>query len=961
MLWLFKGGRRRGRRTGGAGLLVGRERELGRIEELLGRVRSGCGAVAVLEGPAGIGKTALLAEAARRAGGGGFRVLRAVGGELEREYAFGVVRQLFWPVVAPGRYRGDLLEGAAGLATLPLGLPGEPADRFSSLGDASVAMHGLYWLTASLADRAPLLIAVDDAHWADEMSLRFALYLARRVTDLPVLMLVGARPAAGLGTDGLLARLGALGSVEWLRPVPLTEPQVGRVIEQCGLRDADPRFVAACHHASGGNPFLVSELLAGLAATATGGADEAALVVGFAPQGIVRWVLSRLAGLGEDAGRLASALAVLGPGALLADAAVLAGLDLPAAAPAADALIAAHLVAAEGGYGFVHPLVQEAVYEGLGPAGRAAAHARAARLTADGGAPLPRVAAHLLAADPGRDDWAIGVLRAAARQAVASGAPGSAASYLERAIEAQPRPARAELLLELGEVQLQAGLAGATHRMREAVELSTDPRRRAEACRGLGRALLSTGDWAGAAEAFGRGLDELDDQDDELSLELRGWSVTLGRGGSPAAEAAVLSARDQGDAPARTRIERLQLARLAYESALSGVRPCQEAAGLARRALAGGALLDDCAADTGPYSAACYALAYAGDPASAIVELSNAIELSQRRGSPVGFGWFCLLRGMARYLRGELVEALADLDSARNAHGDGYEHGMPATLAFLALCLIERDDLAAAECALALPEDQQERYRAQPSVASYLYALGRLRAARGQLREGLNTLLESGHAARVWNVPNPALNHSWRSAAALLAARLGEQDRATELVTEDLRLARMFGARHALGTALRAAALIEGGTRGLEQLSEAVAVLDGSGINLELARTLTEHGAALRRAGYRRDARPSLRRGLDLAARCGGFAVAARAREELTAAGGRPRHEHISGVAALTASELRVARLAAQGMTNRQIAQTLFVSMKTVSTHLGHVYAKLEVTDRARLAVDLPAQRTRAD
>ena len=159
-----------------------------------------------------------------------------------------------------------------------------------------------------------------------------------------------ARPAAGHGDGGLLVRLGALAEVTWLHPAPLSEPEVGRLIEQRGLRGADPRFAEACYHASGGNPFLVGELLAGLAAkAASGSAEEAALVAGFAPQGIVRWVLARLAALGEEAGRLASALAVLGPGAVLADAALLAGLEPPAATLAADALIEAHLVAAKDG------------------------------------------------------------------------------------------------------------------------------------------------------------------------------------------------------------------------------------------------------------------------------------------------------------------------------------------------------------------------------------------------------------------------------------------------------------------------------------------------------------------------------------------------------------------------------------------------------------------------------------
>jgi hypothetical protein len=149
-------------------------------------------------------------------------------------------------------------------------------------------------------------------------------------------------------------------------------------------------------------------------------------------------------------------------------------------------------------------------------------------------------------------------------------------------------------------------------------------------------------------------------------------------------------------------------------------------------------------------------------------------------------------------MRGDLLEALADLDSASNTYGEGYEQGLPETLAFLALCLIERDDLAGADRALVLPDDQ-ERYRSQASFRSYLYALGRLRAARGQLREGLDTLLECGHAAQAWNFLNPAVNLSWRSEAALLVARLGDQHRAAELAAEDYRLARASGAPHALG------------------------------------------------------------------------------------------------------------------------------------------------------------------
>jgi len=198
--------------------------------------------------------------------------------------------------------------------------------------------------------------------------------------------------------------------------------------------------------------------------------------------------------------------------------------------------------------------------------------------------------------------------------------------------------------------------------------------------------------------------------------------------------------------------------------------------------------------------------------------------------------------------------------------------------------------------------------------------------------------------------PNPAANLPWRSDLALLHARLGERHRAAELIAEDVMLAREFGAPHALGIALRAAGLIEGGAVGLQQLAEAADLLDGSGFDLEFARTPTERGAALRRAGRRRDAQHILRRGLDVATRCGTLALAKQAREELRLAGARPRRGRIRGIDALTASERRVASMAAGGMTNREIAQALFITLRTVETHLTTIYRKLDIAGRERLS-----------
>jgi DNA-binding CsgD family transcriptional regulator len=939
-------------------VLVGRDIELERIDQLLALVRSGAGVVVAVEGPAGIGKTALLREAAARARSSGFRVLRAGGGQLEQEFAFGVVRRLFAPPLAEGG-SAELLAGAAGLASGPLGVVAAAARPAVGVEDrTAAAMHGLFWLTVNLADRGPLVLVIDDAHWADAMSLRFAVYLARRVEDVPVLVLLATRPGSEHGTPEIIGQLAVLPGLVLLRPAPLNEPEVARVLEQTGLPGAGQQVAVACQQASGGNPFLLGELVAALAAEcASGRTIDAVRVAGLVPGSIVPWVLARLVALGEDAKRLAFAFAVLGPGSTLADVALLAELDPRRAAVVADALIAANILSAEQWYEFAHPLVQAAVYEGLAPAQRAGAHSRAARLMADGGAPLARVAAHLLAADPAHDTWAIEVLRAAAREASATGAPRSTVSYLERAVkEKPPRAIRAELLAELGEAQLQAGMPDAARRLREALDLHVDPRRRAEISLTLGRALFSVGSFPAARQAVRAGLAGLPEGNDDLLLEPWAWFIRDAQGewGLPTVAAARLRRLLGNNAPPRTRTERVLLVYLGYVHGVAGDRPRAEVAGLIYRALEDGALLEDGGGDLMPFGAACETLLCVGEPASAAAALDLAITASQLRGWRVAFGLFSAIRGIAHYMRGDLLHALADLESASIVQAEEYALWLPATRAYLALCLIERDDLAAAADTLALPGGE-DRWAAQPSFISYLYALGRLRAIQGKLREGLETLLTCEHRVREMRAPNPAANLPWRSDAAILSACLGERDQARELVAQELTLARAFGAPHALGTALRASGLIESGDVGVDRFAEAVAVLDQSGIDLELARALTDYGAALRRAGQRRDAREPLRRALDLATRCGAPMLAVRAREELIAAGARPRRGRVRGADALTASELRIARMAANGMTNREIAQALFITIRTVTTHLGHVYQKLEISGREQLAHALQA------
>jgi DNA-binding CsgD family transcriptional regulator len=222
---------------------------------------------------------------------------------------------------------------------------------------------------------------------------------------------------------------------------------------------------------------------------------------------------------------------------------------------------------------------------------------------------------------------------------------------------------------------------------------------------------------------------------------------------------------------------------------------------------------------------------------------------------------------------------------------------------------------------------------------------------------GLEDVLDAGRRFEAVGGRNPAFV-AWRSHAALALLELGERDEARRLAGEELELARTWGAPRTLGAALRVTGLIAGGAEGVALLQEAVEVLVDSPAKLEHAKARTELGAALRRGNRRAQAREHLRRAVELATICRATLLAARAETELLATGARPRRIALSGIESLTPSERRVAELAAEGPTNREIAQALFVTPKTVEVHLSRVYRKLGISSRSQLAAAL-AEPTR--
>ncbi|MDT7713963.1 MAG: hypothetical protein QOG46_2910, partial [Pseudonocardiales bacterium] len=652
--------------------------------------------------------------------------------------------------------------------------------------------------------------------------------------------------------------------------------------------------------------------------------------------------------------RLATAVAVLGEGTGLRLAATLADLDIDAAAGAADTLLTADLLAEGTRLRFVHPLVRSAVYDQSPPGVRAQAHARAARLLSGEGAEPERVAVQLVACEPASDADAVQTLRAAAATALARGAPESAMTYLRRALTEPPAESVcAAVLGELGGAERIARDPAAAVHLEQAWQASTDPVARARFADQLANVLFFARESDRCLAVLQAGLTDLGDRDPDLALRLHahkaGMELLIARPPGipefPDDELRELANRSNPASPAA------QLA-LAFALVLRG-EDCHEVAELVERGWDDGRFLTEetCEAIPAIFAAVSCTLTDELDRAQALTEAMLAD--AQARGSVIGFLAATARRGLIALRRGALAEAEADTRAALELSTEhNLTSAVPVHGAYLGLTLLERGELG--QAAAVVEGITPGLSTVAPSfVATLLETRGRVRLARGQRAQGIADLRYCGQLADGLRLYNPNL-FSWRSTLALAMAPENPHE-ARELVQEELSLARRAGSSRAIGIALRACGLLADAQHGIELLHQSVAVLEPTPIRLELAHSLTELGAALRRAGARTAAREPLRRALDLAARCGATPLAKRAREEALAAGARPRRPRTTGVHALTPSELRVARLAAQPLSNRDIAQALFITTKTVSDHLSSAYRKLNVHTRDELASAITA------
>ena len=939
--------------------LLERDGERGRIEAALARARSGRGTLTIVEGPEGVGLSALLTAARSAAEAEGMLALRARGAELERDFAFGVVRQLFERALAeaPDAERAELLRGPAAVAARLLGLPGSD-DRGAAADDAVLdssfaVLHGLHWLSANLAARRPLLLAIDDAHRADAPSLRFLHFLLARLEDLPIAIVLGAPHVERRAGDELLAGLTTDAGADLVRLRPLSADAVARLVEH-GLGAAPtPRFAATCHAATGGIPFfvrrLVAELRAGRVAPTDAQADRVAALGGRA---MARQVERRLHDLSPAARRLAQAVAVL-ERAELGVAAELAELGLADAASTADELVAAGFLRPGRPLVAAHPIIRAAVYGELSTAQRSRGHLLAARVLAEAGAPDERVAEHLLATEPAGDRWVADCLAAVARSAARGGAPDAAAVLLRRAVAEPPAPERrAALLLELGCVEAFAGEPGWREHLPAALAAAPDGDTRVKAALALGHTLSRAMEAGAGLEVVDGALAALDAGDAARRATLEVAAVAIGMidaDTAPAVERRRRALRHGvGAHPAPSRD---LLAATSFIAAVSN-EPPDAVAALVDRALEPGDRTPEPTAYP-VFAPTTFALLWSGRHEPLRAALDAALSQARATGDGVLLSIALTRRAWLGLRSGELVAAEADARAALQAAelpAPRLNRVLAASL--LVDALVEQGRTAEAEAAL-------EPWHGEAGSSSMAAAV--LRSARAHLRlaqhrpaEALLDLTAAGDVATRALAPAPGFL-PWRSDAALAQLALGARDEAARLAGEELALARASGAPRALGVALRVAGAVAGGSRGEALLRTAVATLPGAGDPLERARALAALGALVRRANRRSEARELLLEAVDAARAAGALPLAAQAETDLAATGARARSDVLGGVEALTPSERRVAGLAADGLTNRQIAQALFVTPRTVEGHLSSAFRKLDVSSRERLAAALAA------
>jgi DNA-binding CsgD family transcriptional regulator len=932
--------------------LVERESEIAAIGRALDGLAVGGGSALAILGPAGAGKTSLVAYASETAPA---TVLRATASELERDFPFGVVRQLLEQTVrqSPDRTQSDVLAGAARLAAPALGLDADPSAIRPSFG----LLHGLYWVVANLSADQSLVLAIDDLQWADDASLQFLAYLVRRVSDLPVAIVTAARTGDPSFDRPTVMDLIAEPGVRSLSPAPLTREGIHSILRTVTGSEPELSSVERVLEATGGNPFLVREL-------AEHGQREGTDIAPFhdgviAPDSTAQSIMGRLRRLGPHVVAVAEAVVTLGDGCALAEASAFADVTLDQTADAVSRMMRAQILERAETLSFVHPLVRAAVQSQLTPAERTALHGHAAQLLINRHASLERVVAQLLNSAPSASAPAVRRLREAGQRAMAVGAPSTAAAYLRRALsEGADDDPHGELLAELGLAELLSGApTAAIPVLLRGYERSPDVRTLAVRCRMLWLAHVGVGSIEQGTELLEMTIDRIGDRDREARLMLEAEFYTAG----------ILDQDRMHDAWARlepfdgvageTPAERRVLAIILTHRLHTADVPAETVSLLAARCYSGGQIIRENTMDPTQWLWGLAPLIMTDQLETAEAGLHLAQSLARATGSIEALAMASILCTMLRVRQGRLAEAEAEAldglarleDASATPLRDRFRLG---SVRFGLRSLVARGRIAEAD-QLLRDHGYDQHVPLDHRHVKLLFERALVRAAQGRLDNAVTDALAIEAFNQEHNLED-VTDAPWRVIAAPALASQGETARALAVAERQLELARAWGMPRDLGIALRTRALVElDSTRRIELMREALETLRPSPAPLEIAETQFELGRSLLRSGQRTEARQVLAEALDGATRRGAAALIEHITTDLRVAGARPRRTSVTGVDALTPAERRTADMAASGLSNREVAQALFLSVRTVENTLRRVYKKLAISSRAHLPAAL--------
>jgi len=743
---------------------------------------------------------------------------------------------------------------------------------------------------------------------------------------------------------------------------PLSSSAVGTLVGQCVRQysgePGDGAFVRACHEATAGVPLLVFALLGELTIRRVPPVvASVGSVAATTSQAVTRSVLGRLSLLSGDALCVLEATVVAEEPTDLNLIAEVTKLGPVRVRAAARMLAAADLLTPEPALPVQIPIVRRSVYEAIEATHRAKLHLGFAKCLKIRGACYETIADHLVQADPGHNEWVARELVEAASTAMRTGAPDRAVLYLRRAFAEQPSAWEDPvLLLELARAETDSHPRAALEQLLRSLDRGAEPRQTASVVRQLALRVDRCDTTAVSdpeiKQALGAAMDRIAarlsevDVSERIELQIAGALVA----GPPFASAAADSLRrglvglQLGSEVEHKAAALVAIADIASQRAAE----TSEVADMLRRVLTDDYLCSDDLIDCQLWARALVTLARAGDFESADRMTRRALALTRSRRSAAARADYLLTLAMSLTMQGAIVEAQANVLQSLSLVDRCSWARLPDAVACLVGSLIDQGQLGEADRIVS-------RYRGLelevPAFEgpSLLEQRGRLRAQQGRSADALSDLVVAGRRAAERGVDSPVVT-AWRSEAAQLHFNEGHEGQAVLLAEANLDLARAHGASWVVGSALRVAAMVGDEDKRLRTLEEAVGLLENSPARLQLALALTDLGRALREAGLPlAQVRAVLRHGVDIASSLGAAPVVSAGMTELRLSGARPRRAAQSGPGSLTSGEERVVALAARGVTNSDIASTLFLAEKTVEGHLVRAYRKLGVRSRGEL------------